>query len=96
MKTCLLAAVGMTAALSANAALPPKYQNEKDLRVMVAFAQEHPRIMQSLQSIDLQHFLIRFGDGCQVEFGRAYTPKPRGWVGPADPLEYKRSNCPIQ
>ena len=96
MKTLLLLLSGMALALSARAALPPQFQNAKDLDVMVGYLKTHLVVMASVRSIDLQRLVIYFGSNCQVVFGRAYTPKPQGWVGPADPLEFKSSTCPVQ
>lgn len=82
-------------ATTSEAALPPQYQNAKDLDVMVTFVHQRPRVMSSLRSIDFQSYTIHFGKDCQAVFGRASTPKPPGWAGPADPLEFKSSTCPV-
>lgn len=86
---------GLALATACHAALPPQYQNAKDLDVMVAFIKQHAAVMSSLRSLDFQAQVIHFGKDCQAIFGRASTPKPPGWVGPADPLEFKSSNCPV-
>lgn len=75
------------------AALPPRYQNAKDLDVMVGFVKEHPLILSSLKSIDFEYHTIHYGNGCTAIFGREQIQKPQGWVGPADPLEFKKSTC---
>jgi len=80
---------------SSLAALPPQYQNEKDLNVMVNFIKEHPKVISSLRKIDFRAKIIYFDDACEAIFGRKHKPKPEGWVGPADPLEFKKSNCEI-
>lgn len=77
------------------AALPPQYQNGKDLDVMVDYIKEHPEVASTLKSIDLSKYTIYFGDGCEAVFGRKSTIKLPGWVGPADPLEFKELNCPV-
>ena len=77
------------------AALPPEYQNEKDLNVMVNFVKDHPKIISTLKKIDFKSKVIYFADDCRAVFGRKHKPKPKGWVGPADPLEFKKSNCEI-
>lgn len=41
------AALLLTLALPAQAALPPQYQNRRDLDVMLAFIQQHPRAKQA-------------------------------------------------
>lgn len=82
-------------ATAAEAALPPQYQNAKDLDVMVAYVRQKPRVMSSLRSLDLQAKIVYFDKDCQIVFGRASTPKPPGWAGPADPLEFKSSTCPV-
>lgn len=97
MKTLFLLLSGYLLSVApANAALPPQYQNAKDLDVMVDFLKGHELVMGSLQSIDIAHYVIHFGNGCQAVFGRAFKFHPNGWVGPADPLEFKRSTCPVQ
>lgn len=77
------------------AALPPEYQNEKDLKVMINFIQEHENVISTLKSVDFSAKVIHFGDGCTAKFGRRHSAKPKRWVGPADPLEFKKSNCEI-
>ena len=80
---------------SSLAALPPKYQNEKDLNVMVKFIKEHPKVISTLKQLDFKSKVIYFSDDCSAVFGRKHKSKPKDWVGPADPLEYKKSNCEI-
>lgn len=79
-----------------SAALPPKYQNLKDLNVMTEFVKKHDRIMETLKSIDFKNRQVVYGDDCIASFDRAYKPKPKGWVGPADPLEFKESTCEVE
>ena len=79
----------------AKAALAPHYQNERDLDVITNFIKIHPTIMSGLKSIDFQKYTVYFGKDCIAVFGRESTQKPPGWVGPADPLEFKNSNCPV-
>ena len=74
------------------AALPPKYQNEKDLEVMVDFTLNHSKVISNLKKIDLEAKTIYFDTECYAVFGRKHSKKPEGWVGPADPLEFKKSN----
>lgn len=86
----LLFAPGMT-----YAALPPKYKNMKDLDVIVEFIKQHERILSGLESIDFKNYAVHYGNGCIATFERKVIPKPQGWVGPAGPLEFKTSTCPI-
>lgn len=95
MKPIVFSLAVLAFAAACHAALPPQYQNAKDLDVMVAFVKQHAVVMSSLRSLDLQAQVIHFGKDCQALFGRASTPKPPGWVGPADPLEFKSSTCPV-
>lgn len=89
-----LLAAGLTCVAIANAALPPRYQNMKDLDFMVEYVRQHPEVAAGLRSIDLGELTIHYGHDCKAVFGREATPKPQGWVGPADPLELKSSGCP--
>ena len=77
------------------AALPPQYQNEKDLNVMIGFIKKHPKVISALKKIDFNAKIVYFDDECEAVFSRKHKPKPEGWVGPADPLEFKKSNCEI-
>ncbi len=77
------------------AALPPEYQNEKDLKVMIDFTLKHSKVISNLKKIDLESKTIFFDADCYAVFGRKHSKKPEGWVGPADPLEFKKSNCEI-
>lgn len=76
-----------------HAALPPVYQNLKDLKVIVSYIEEHEEILSTLESIDFDNFTVRYNNGCKATFGRKHTPTPEGWVGPADPLEFKSTSC---
>ena len=78
----------------AQAALPPKFQNEKDLDVMLSYVKSHPDVLSSLQAIDLGILTIYYGDGCSAEFTRKIVDRPAGWVGPAEPLVLKKNFCP--
>ncbi|MCL4111528.1 UNVERIFIED_CONTAM: hypothetical protein GTU68_002312 [Idotea baltica] len=80
---------------SSFAALPPKYQNSKDLDVMIRFVKDHTQVMSTLKSIDFKNFVVYFGSDCKAVFRRKHTPKPKGWVGPAGPLEFKSSTCSL-
>lgn len=95
MKKMLSVMAVVLACGAARAALPPQYQNAKDLDVMVRFIGQHDRVAASLRTIDVVNFVVHYGDGCQAVFGRRVIPKAQGWAGPADPLEFKRSNCPL-
>ena len=75
------------------AALPPVYQNLKDLKVVVNYIENNETILSTLESIDFENLTVHYNNGCIVTFGRKHTPKPVGWVGPADPLEFKSTNC---
>lgn len=79
-----------------HAALHPKYQNKKDLQVMVTFVESHEKVLTTLESIDFKHFTVYYNNGCKALFGRKYIYKAPGWAGPADPLEFKRSTCKIE
>jgi hypothetical protein len=77
------------------AALPPEYQNEKDLEVMMKFIRQHTAVASTLTSINLSKYTIHFDDSCEVVFHRNTLNKPRDWEGPAGPLEFKSATCPI-
>lgn len=80
----------------ASAALPPQFQNTKDLKVMVAFIEAHPKISSSLESIDLKGFNVFYNGGCKASFSRKKRIMPKGWVGPAATLEFIQSTCDIE
>lgn len=96
MKRIMFLSIFLLMAQSAFAALPPQYQNVKDLDVMVNYIKKHQEVASTLKSIDLSNYTVYFGDGCKAVFGRKSTTKPAGWVGPADPLEFKYSNCSMK
>jgi len=80
-------------ACQASAALPPVYQNAKDLDVMVAFVQQHRVVMESLRTIDLQNKTVHFGADCTARFDRAPRASPR--PGPAAALEFRDATCAV-
>ena len=85
----------LLAVLPASAALPPQYQNRRDLQVMLDFVRTHPRVESGLNAIDLDDYTVRLGDDCIARFKREVSPKPPGWVGPADPLAFASATCPV-
>ena len=93
MKIAVLFSVIFAGVGIASAALPPQYQNMKDLDVIVEYIREHPEVAAGLRSIDLGALTVYYGHHCKAVFGRKAIAKPPGWVGPADPLELKSSGC---
>lgn len=93
MKKIILLSIFLLIAQYSVAALPPRYQNIKDLDVMVDYIKEHPEIASSLKSIDISNYTIYYGNNCKAIFGRKSTSKQPGWVGPADPLVLKKKSC---
>jgi hypothetical protein len=77
------------------AALSPQYQNTKDFDVIVNFIKQHKQVLSTLESIDFKDYSVHYGNGCVATFERKDIPKPQGRVGPADPLEFRKSTCPI-
>jgi hypothetical protein len=82
-------------ALPVHAALPPQYQNRRDLEVILAFIQQHPRVEAGLNAIDLDTYTVRYEGECIASFIRDVQPKPQGWVGPMDPIIFKESTCAL-
>ena len=89
----LLSLILISIVQAASAALPPQYQNMKDLDVMVGYIRGHSRISATLHSIDLSSYTIHYGNGCKAVFERVVPDRPSGWVGPAGPLEFSHSDC---
>ncbi len=89
----VLSALLFVCTTSAIAALPPQYQNAKDLDAMAAFIKQHDWVMANLKSIDLETKTVHFGTDCRIEFVREYElDQP----GPAAPLVFKESTCPLE
>ncbi|WP_198263815.1 hypothetical protein [sulfur-oxidizing endosymbiont of Gigantopelta aegis] len=78
-----------------SAALPPRYQNANDLDVMVSFINTHPAVASSLDFIDFRNKTVIYNVDCKAVFGRKVSFKLPGWVGPAEPLEFKHSSCDV-
>lgn len=98
MKTRRVSAIALllaTQAGLASAALAPQFQNPKDLDAMVAFVKKHARVVATLKSIDLRHYVVHYDTNCRAEFERERIERPAGWVGPQAPLVFARSNCPL-
>ncbi len=91
MKKVILAILIGTVTLFA--ALSPQYQNIKDLDTMVSYVKSHPKVAATLREISIVDKVIYFGAGCKVVFKRKSSLKPIGMVGPAEPLEVKRTTC---
>ncbi len=73
-------------------ALPPQYQNERDLNSMVEFARGNMEVLKGLKSISLDPAEIIYLRGwpypetCKIPFIRKASNRGRGWAGPAEPL----------
>ena len=78
---------------SAFSALSPQYQNMRDLEALSHFIEKHPKVSSQLEHIDLNLFLILYGDGCVAKFKRKKIIHLLGWVGPASPLIFLSSTC---
>lgn len=95
MKAALVVAAGLAACGPAFAALPPQFEMARDLDAMVGYAKQHPKVIASLRTLDLQGKVILFGDDCRVEFARQVVQRPPGWAGPIAPLVFKSASCPV-
>ena len=78
---------------SAQAALPPLYQNNKDFDVMVDWVRAHPQVMESLRRIDFETYTVHFGRDCEAIFTR--EPQKDAVPGPAPPLRFDNATCPV-
>ena len=87
----LSTAMLFSVALPVESALPPRYQNVIDLEAMTKFIKQHPKVASSLEAINVRNATVRFGSDCKVMFKREGTIV----IGPAGPLVFKESNCPI-
>jgi hypothetical protein len=92
----ILGTVGNVLVPLAIAALPPQYQNVKDLEVMMNYVKANPDVAATVKSIDLENKTVNYGKNCQATFERKPSTKPVGMVGPAEPLQLKAKNCPAQ
>jgi len=93
IRACFTAVLSLVLMQPAFAALPPQYQNAEDLDVMVEYVKQHSAVAAAIKSIDMQNFVIHFGAACTVQFARAATQY--SGPGPAEPLEFKSANCPV-
>ena len=92
MKKMLLFAI-LFIPLAAQAALPPAAQNSTDLRELVAFVEQHRKVVETLKLIDFQNYTIHFGEDCRAVFGR---DKPKSNApGPAPRLVFQHTNCEL-
>ncbi|MBS0193466.1 MAG: hypothetical protein JSR34_04405 [Proteobacteria bacterium] len=88
-------AAALRVAGTTSAALPPQFQTAKDLDAMVAFIKQHDRVAAELKATDVKRYIVYCGDNCQAQFTRQAIERPRGWVGPAAPLVFSYSRCPL-
>ena len=75
------------------AALPPRFQNLKDLDVMIDYIHSHEEVLTKLVSIDFRAHTIYYNVDCKIVFKRATAFHLPGWVGPAEPLEFEYQKC---
>ena len=81
----------LSTCLPVQSALPPRYQNVIDLEAMTKFIKDHPKVASSLESVDVRNATVHFGSGCVVVFKREGPIV----IGPAGPLIFKESDCPV-
>ena len=58
LRASCAAALSFVFAQPVFAALPPQYQNAKDLDVMVEYVKAHPAVAAAIRSIDMQNYVI--------------------------------------
>ena len=74
-------------------ALPPDFQNEKDLADIIAYIKSNHEVLSDLRVIDLAELAVYYGDSCRIQFARKVVKREAGWVGPAEPIEFKAKDC---
>ena len=75
------------------AALPPDFQNEKDLADIIAYIKSNHEVLSDLRVIDLAELTVYYGDSCRIQFARKVVKREADWVGPAEPIEFKAKDC---
>ena len=91
-------AVGLLLSVSlAFALLPPRYQNEQDLSVMLDFIHQYPNdVLAKLKRINLDKKTVEFDHHCVATFVRApKKPSAKMLVGPATDLVLSKSSCKV-
>jgi hypothetical protein len=92
-KEIFFATVLLLAVSTVQAALPPDFQNEKDLADVVSYIKSDHEVLSNLRVIDIAEMTVYYGDSCRVQFARKAVEREAGWVGPAEPLEFKSKEC---
>lgn len=93
----ILSGILFSAGAVAVGALPPKFQNIKDVKAMLEVIESNDLMASGLQSINLDEGAVYFRDECRAFF-RRNTPEdqPQGFVGPAAPLVLDYIECGTQ
>ena len=89
-----LASALLLMSIVAHAALPPDFQNDKDLADIVAYVKADHEVLSGLKVIDLSELTVYYGENCRVRFARKVVERKAGWVGPAEPIEFQSKECP--
>ena len=92
-KEILFSLVMLLSVSATQAALPPDFQNEKDLADVVSYIKSDHEVLSNLRVIDIAEMTVYYGDSCRVQFARKVVEREAGWVGPAEPLEFKSKEC---
>ena len=97
---CFLCVFAFSFAFSA---LPPQYQNKKDLTAMISFIDQHPQdVLSGLMKIDLVEkkvYFMKQGKSCIASFKRLPAKKGNGEMimpGPAADLVLDRTFCTVK
>jgi len=75
------------------AALPPDFQNEKDLADIISYIKSNHEVLSDLRVIDLAELSVYYGESCRIQFARKVVKREAGWIGPAEPVEFKAKDC---
>jgi hypothetical protein len=82
--------------MNAQSALSPTSLKLRDLNTLVDFIQQHDKVADTLESIDLLNYIVIFGRGCEVRFVRAkQSLLSSSRPGPQPDIQFEKSNCPL-
>ncbi len=95
-RMCLFTILLFLCSLFAHSALSPSMLKSRDLTTLIEFIEQHPKVADTLEYIDVVNYIITFDEGC-----KAYFERPSASIfalsrpGPQPMIQFKNSTCSL-
>ncbi|WP_413700311.1 hypothetical protein ACLKMH_24350 [Psychromonas sp. KJ10-10] len=85
-----------TVSINAQSALSPTSLKLRDLDTLVSFIEQHDRVADTLESIDLKNYTVFFDSGCEANFVRVKESLLKmSMPGPQPGIKFNSNSCAL-